>query len=38
MVAKGVLPRAATANPEDFLELRFVRELQASGYFDRLGR
>ncbi len=32
------VPQAATANPEDFLELRFVRELQASGYFDRLGR
>jgi NitT/TauT family transport system substrate-binding protein len=32
------IPQAATANPDDFLELRFQRELVASSYFDRLGR
>jgi NitT/TauT family transport system substrate-binding protein len=32
------VPQAAGANPEDFVELRFVRELQASGWFERLGR
>ncbi len=32
------IPGAATAQPDDFVDLRFQRELQASGYFDRLGR
>jgi ABC-type nitrate/sulfonate/bicarbonate transport system substrate-binding protein len=32
------IPQAASANPDDFVELRFQRELAASGYFDRLGR
>jgi NitT/TauT family transport system substrate-binding protein len=32
------VPQAATAHPDDFVDLRLVRELQASGFFDRLGR
>jgi len=32
----ATIPQAATANPDDFVELRFQRELAASGYFDRL--
>ena len=32
------IPQAASANPDDFVEPRFVRELQASGHFDRLAR
>ncbi len=34
----ATIPQAANANPDDFVELRFQRELAASGYFDRLGR
>jgi ABC-type nitrate/sulfonate/bicarbonate transport system substrate-binding protein len=34
----ATFPQAATANPDDFVEPRFQRELQASGFFDRLGR
>ena len=29
-------PRAKKANPEDFVEMRFVRELDESGFIDRL--
>ncbi len=32
------IPQAANANPDDFVDLRFQRELEASGYFDRLGQ
>jgi NitT/TauT family transport system substrate-binding protein len=32
------MPQAATANPDDFVDLRLQRELAASGYFDRIGR
>ncbi len=31
-------PQVLNANPDDFVEARFLRDLQASGYFDRLGR
>jgi NitT/TauT family transport system substrate-binding protein len=33
---KEVEPRAATANPEDFVDDRFVRELEDSGHIKRL--
>ena len=29
-------PDARRSRPEDFVDLRFVRELEASGYIDRL--
>ena len=29
-------PRAKTANPEDFVEMRFVKELDDNGFIDRL--
>jgi NitT/TauT family transport system substrate-binding protein len=32
------IPQAATANPDDFVERRFLNDLQAAGVFERLGR
>jgi ABC-type nitrate/sulfonate/bicarbonate transport system substrate-binding protein len=32
------IPQAANANPDDFAERKFINEMQASGFFDRLGR
>jgi hypothetical protein len=29
-------PRAAKAKPEDFAEMRFIKELDESGFMDRL--
>jgi hypothetical protein len=29
-------PRAKKANPEDFVETRFVKELDETGFIDRL--
>jgi hypothetical protein len=29
-------PRARTAKPEDFVDMSFIRELDQSGYIDRL--
>jgi hypothetical protein len=29
-------PKARTANPEDFIDARLVRELAKSGFIDRL--
>ncbi|HZU05524.1 MAG TPA: ABC transporter substrate-binding protein [Chloroflexota bacterium] len=33
-----IMPQALQANPEEFIDTRFVRELEASGYFQRLWR
>jgi hypothetical protein len=32
------IPKARTARPEDFVDLRFVKELDESGFIDRLTR
>jgi NitT/TauT family transport system substrate-binding protein len=32
------IPQVLNATPDDFVDPRFLRELQASGYFERLGR
>jgi ABC-type nitrate/sulfonate/bicarbonate transport system substrate-binding protein len=36
-LVKGEDPRAATARPEEFVDLRLQQRLKQSGYFDRLG-
>ena len=33
---KGRMPREGTFRPEDFIDSSFVRELDESGYIDRL--
>ena len=36
-LVKGEDPRAATARPEEFVDLRLQQRLKQSGFFDRLG-
>lgn len=33
---RGQLPKAKGAKPEDFADLRFIKELDDSGYIDKL--
>lgn len=32
------IPQVTSARPEDFVDPRFLRELQTNGYFERAGR